>query len=188
MSEQQQPAPLGFDPAKHRVDKDGNPVLKSDGTPWPKGGRPPGPAKPPTAQPELPGVERDFDPLAATFKDLPPSPQPPAEEAATPQQPGTTPQSEIAADAAATAAVIVATAESALVMALGPDLKHSEEERTGLMKGWQGYIASKGGFTLSPGWALVATYAGVVAVRMDKPEVQSRIGSLWRKVSGWFRK
>jgi hypothetical protein len=33
-----------------------------------------------------------------------------------------------------------------------------------------------------------ATYAGVVAMRLDKPEVQSRLGSLWRRVSGWFRK
>lgn len=175
-----------FDPAKHRTDKDGNPLLKADGSFWPKGGRPAGPAKPPATQPDLPGVppEETFDPLGATLKDLPPSPEPKEPPQAEPQS--ASPAS--AAEVSATAALIVATAESALVMTLGPDLRHSEEERTGLVKGWTSYVASKGGFTLTPGWALVATYAGVVAVRLDKPEVQSRLGSLWRKVSGWFRK
>lgn len=185
MSSAQEPGPV-FDPAKHRTDKDGKPLLKSDGSFWPKGGRPPGPAKPPLAQPDLPGVpaEESFDPLGATLKDLPPSPEP----AAQPEAQAEAPPPASAAEVASTAALIVATAESALVMTLGPDLRHSEDERTGLVKGWTAYVASKGGFTLTPGWALVATYAGVVAVRLDKPEVQSRLGSLWRRVSGWFRK
>lgn len=176
----------GFDPAKHRVDKDGNPLLKSDGSFWPKGGRPPGQAKaPPVPQPDLPGVqaEESFDPLGATLKDLPPSPEPKA----APPPPDTAALAS-AAEVAATAALVVATAESALVMSLGPDMRHSEDERTGLVKGWTSYIASKGGFTLTPGWALLATYAGVVAVRLDKPEVQSRLGTIWRKVSSWFKK
>lgn len=181
------PAPVDsagvpFDPAIHNRDSTGTPQKRRDGTWVPKGGRKPGTVKPPpTIEPE--GV---FDPIAET---LPPPVEPPAAPAAAAEpSPGPDPSAgQPPRDPQATAksrgvAVIVAQfTERVCVGLLGPDLTHTNDERDEVTSAWLTWIESKGGADLPPGWAIAASYAGIVFSRWDRPTVQQRIKS-------WFKR
>ena len=77
-------------------------------------------------------------------------------------------------------------AERLTVGLLGPDLVQTADERDEVVAGWTLWLDSRGGINLSPGWALAAAYAGIVASRMERPAVQQRVVGLYHRLRSWF--
>jgi hypothetical protein len=77
-------------------------------------------------------------------------------------------------------------AERLTIGLLGPDLAQTPEERDEVVAGWTVWLDSRGGINLTPGWALVACYGGIVASRMERPAVQQRVIGLYHRVRSWF--
>lgn len=179
-----------FDPTKHQSAGDGTPLRKKDGSWVPKGGRPKAPAQPKPETPPKPAPEA-FDPVSES---LPPEikPEAPGEapgpsvaegegEASQPPRPAAG-----SAQNRATAVTLSAMAERLTIGLLGPDLAQTPEERDEVVSGWIVWLDSRGGIVLSPGWALTAAYAGIIASRMEKPAVQQRVAGLYNRVRSWL--
>jgi hypothetical protein len=179
-----------FDPTKHQSLADGTPLRKKDGSWVPKGGRPKAPAAPkPEAAPKP--SQGDFDPVSES---LPPEmPKPPLGNAPGPSpaegEGMATPPPQTPAGSAqnrATAITLSAMAERLTIGLLGPDLAQTADERDEVVAGWTVWLDSRGGINLSPGWALVACYGGIVASRMERPAVQQRVAGLYHRVRSWL--
>ena len=179
-----------FDPTKHQSAADGTPVRKKDGSWVPKGGRPKAtPAPKPEAAPKP--SQGDFDPVSES---LPPEmPKPPLGDAPGPSpaegEGMATPPHQTPAGSAqnrATAITLSAMAERLTIGLLGPDLAQTADERDEVVAGWTVWLDSRGGINLSPGWALVACYGGIVASRMERPAVQQRVAGLYHRVRSWL--
>lgn len=179
-----------FDATRHQASADGTPLRKKDGSWIPKGGRPKGVPQPkPEGAPKPKAPEFD-----AVTESLPPEIAKPAQEAAQgpaegqgegeaappPQTPAGSAQNR------ATAITLSAMAERLTVGLLGPDLVQTADERDEVVAGWTLWLDSRGGINLSPGWALAAAYAGIVASRMERPAVQQRVVGLYHRVRSWF--
>jgi hypothetical protein len=179
-----------FDSTKHQSSADGTPLRKKDGSWVPKGGRPKGIPQPkPEASPKP--SQAEFDPIGES---LPPEIPKPALEAA--QGPAEAPQETQAeippptpagsAQNRATAITLAALAERVTIGLLGPDLTQTQEERDEVVSGWTAWLDSRGGINLTPGWALVACYGGIMASRMERPGVQQRVAGLYHRVRSWL--
>lgn len=179
-----------FDATKHQSAADGTPLRKKDGSWVPKGGRPKA-----TPQPKPEGAPKpsqaEFDPVSES---LPPEmPKPPLGDAPEAQaaegEAMPTPAAQTAVGSAqnrATAITLSAMAERLTIGLLGPDLAQTPAERDEVVAGWTVWLDSRGGINLSPGWALVACYGGIVASRMERPAVQQRVASLYLRVRSWL--
>jgi len=179
-----------FDVTKHQAAADGTPLRKKDGSYIPKGGRPKAPAAPKPEGAPKPAQE-PFDPVSES---LPPeiykppqgdAPGPsPAEgegmASPSPQTPAGSAQNR------ATAITLSAMAERLTIGLLGPDLAQTAGERDEVVAGWTVWLDSRGGINLSPGWALAAAYAGIVASRMERPAVQQKVSGLYLRVRSWL--
>lgn len=179
-----------FDPTKHQAAADGTPLRKKDGSWIPKGGRPKAPAAPKPEGPAKPAQEA-FDPVSES---LPPEmPKPPLGDATAPSpaegEGMATPPPQTPAGSAqnrATAITLSAMAERLTIGLLGPDLAQTPAERDEVVAGWTVWLDSRGGINLTPGWALAAAYAGIVASRMERPAVQQRVAGLYLRVRSWL--
>lgn len=173
-----------FDPTKHQA-TNGTPQLKKDGSWVPRGGRP-------KAAPQFKAAKPEFDPVSESLPPeilkSPPTNGAPSSLGAegegvaspTPQTPAGSAQNR------ATAITLSAMAERVTVGLLGPDLAQTSDERDEVVAGWTVWLDSRGGINLSPGWALAAAYAGIVASRMERPAVQQRVSGLYLRVRSWL--
>jgi len=179
-----------FDATKHQAAADGTPLRKKDGSWVPKGGRPKGVPQPkPEAAPKP--SQAEFDPVSESLPPEMPKAAQDAPEAAPEAQgegtPAPAPQTPAgSAQNRATAITLSAMAERLTIGLLGPDLAQTPEERDEVVAGWTVWLDSRGGINLTPGWALVACYGGIVASRMERPAVQQRVIGLYHRVRSWF--
>lgn len=88
--------------------------------------------------------------------------------------------------AEATAATVAGLVEAVGVMALGPDMLHTGDERAAVREAWRAYLATRPDFDLPPGAALCVVYAGLVAQRFDKPTFRERCALWGARFKKWF--
>lgn len=158
---------IGFDPAIHRADADGNPILTRGGAYAKRRG----PPKKGTTRP----AETVFPGDALGGGTVPP---PETVSAAIPVQ-----AAAASVSTAQTAVFLVTSVTGVLSRAIGPEWAADKQEIKGLSDAVKNYIDAKGGIAITPEMGLALALSAYAIPRLAVENTQTKL----QKAFGWVR-